>query len=73
MTWTRVPYGYKLSPTFFSLVMTKLTAPLRAKGGFCFYLDDSIIFSTDEKSLLEKIDEFLSILIDNDLKCSIAK
>ena len=73
MTWTRVPFGCKLSPTFFSLVMTKITAPMRAKGGFCFYLDDCCIFSTDEKSHLEKIDEFLSILIDNDLKCSVAK
>lgn len=65
MTWTKVSFGLKLSPspTLFSRVRTEVTAPLRAKGGFCIYLDSIVIFKTDEN--LEKIDELLSIVIEN--------
>jgi hypothetical protein len=46
---------------------------MKSKGGLSIYFDDAIIYTRDDQTHLQKLSEFLQILIDNDLKCSVTK
>ena len=69
----KIPFGFINSPFIFNKTIGKITAPLRATGSFCVYTDDSLIFTVSADEHIQRIDEFLAILIQNDLKCSVKK
>ena len=73
LCFTRLPFGHHLSSAMFSSVMNRVFGPMRSRGSLCYYIDDSIIHTVSAALHLEKIDEFLCLLIENDLKCSVAK
>jgi hypothetical protein len=53
--------------------MGRLMAPMRATGTFSVFVDDSLIYTTSAEEHLQRIDEFLAILIENNLQCSTKK
>jgi hypothetical protein len=68
-----MPFGYVNSPHHFNYMINKVMAPLRARGSFCCYFDDSVLHTANPEQHLQLIDQFLSTLIENDLKCSVKK
>jgi hypothetical protein len=73
LCFTKLPFGHHLSSAMFSSVMNRVFGPMRSRGSLCYYIDDCIIHTISAALHLEKIDEFLGLLIENDLKCSVAK
>ena len=73
LTFTRIPYGNRVSPAIFSTIINRLFSPMRSKGGLTYYLDDLLIFSTSPSQHIKQIDQVLEILIENNLTCSTKK
>jgi hypothetical protein len=73
MEMTRIPFGSSVSVGIFSSIMERLFAPMKAKGGLSYYVDDLITYTATPSEHLQKIDEVLEILIENDLRCSTKK
>jgi hypothetical protein len=69
----RLPMGASVSCAIWNSLMNQLFGPMKSKGGLSIYFDDAIIYTRDDQAHLQKLSEFLQILIDNDLKCSVAK
>ena len=46
---------------------------MRHRAGLSFYCDDVIIYTSTISGHLSLLDQMLSLLIDNDLKCSVSK
>jgi transposase InsO family protein len=69
----RLPMGASVSCAIWNSLMNQLFGPMKAKGGLSIYFDDAIIYTRDDQTHLQKLSEFLQILIDNDLKCSVTK
>jgi hypothetical protein len=72
-TFSRLVFGLNISPYVFNSLMGRILGPLRAKGSLCYYLDDVLLHTTCPNKHIEKIDEFLAVLIDNKLRCSVKK
>ena len=45
MEMTRIPFGSSVSVGIFSSIMERLFAPMKAKGGLSYYIDDLITFT----------------------------
>ena len=73
LCFTRLLFGHHLSSALFSSVMNRVFGPMKAKGNLCYYIDDSIIHTVTPELHLKKIDEYLSLLIENNLRCSVSK
>jgi hypothetical protein len=73
LMFKKVPFGYVNSPHHFNSMMMRITAPLRATGSFCCYFDDSMLHTASAEEHIKLTDQFLSILIENGLKCSTKK
>jgi hypothetical protein len=73
LTFTRLPYGNRVSPGIFSTIINRLFSPMRSKGGLTYYLDDLLIFSTSPTQHIKQLDQVLEILIENNLSCSTKK
>jgi hypothetical protein len=73
LTFVEMPFGYVNSPHHFNSMINKVMVPLRARGSFCCYFDDSLSHTATPVEHLQFIHQFLSILIENDLKCSVKK
>jgi hypothetical protein len=71
--FTRVPFSYVNSPHLFNATVGRLMAPMRATGAFSVNVDDSLIYTASAEEHLQRIDQFLAILIENNLKCSTKK
>jgi ribonuclease HI len=69
----RLPMGASVSCAIWNSLMNQLFGPMKSKGGLSIYFDDAIIYTKDDQTHLQKLSEFLQILIDNDLKCSVTK
>jgi hypothetical protein len=69
----RLPMGASSSCAIWNSLMNQLFGPMKSKGGLSIYFDDAIIYTRDDQTHLQKLSEFLQILIDNDLKCSVTK
>jgi Reverse transcriptase (RNA-dependent DNA polymerase)/RNase H-like domain found in reverse transcriptase len=73
LCFTKLPFGHHLSSAMFLSVMNRVFGPMRSRGSLCYYIDDCIIHTISAELQIQKIDEFLCLLIENDLKCSVAK
>jgi hypothetical protein len=73
LQFTKIPFGYKDSPHYFSMVMNRVLGPLRDRAFLAYYVDDVVIHTVSPQDHIKHIDEFLSVLIDNGLKCSVGK
>ena len=69
----RVPFGMRTSSAYFLTVLNRVLAPMRHRAGLSFYCDDVIIYTSTISGHLALLDQMLSLLIDNDLKCSVSK
>jgi hypothetical protein len=73
LMFKKVPFGFVNSPHHFNSMMMRITAPLRATGSLCCYFDDSLLHTASAEEHIKLTDQFLSILIENGLKCSTKK
>jgi len=63
MEMTRIPFGSSVSVGIFSSIMERLFAPMKAKCGISYYIDDMITFMATPLQHTQKVDEVLEILI----------
>ena len=69
----RVPFGLRTSSAYFLTVLNRVLAPMRHTAGLSFYCDDIILYTSSISSHLTLLNNMLSLLIQNDLKCSVTK
>ena len=67
------PFGLSVSPYLFSNVIQELFHDLRLQEVLHYYVDDLICFTPTLKEHFNYLSQIFQILIDNDLKCSVAK
>ena len=70
--FTRLPFGLKNAPIFFSKVINSVLYDLLGDGILC-YLDDIIVFSKTEEEHLQKLNSLLQRLQRANLKIKISK
>ena len=73
LQFTKIPFGFKDSPHYFSMVMNRVLGPLKDKAFLAYYVDDCLIYGVSAEKHVQNIDLFLSVLIQNGLKCSVSK
>jgi hypothetical protein len=73
LAFTKIPFGWINSGHYFSLVMNRVLGPLREQSFLAYYVDDVLIHSLSHQQHIKYIDTFLSVLIENGLKCSVSK
>ena len=73
LQYRKLPFGFVSSPYYFNQVNNHVTASLKQTGHFSCFMDDALIHTASPDVHLLRIDQYLSILIENGLKCSIKK